>query len=102
NEELPLAEPEPAPADAPGFDPLAEIAAPPPRKPRVLLASLNLLLALALAVQLVHQQREWLLSHEFMGPWLNKAYAMLGVSATTPPDASHLRVARTEVSSHPE
>lgn len=103
NEELPLDEPEPAPQEAPGFDPISEIIAPPPPKRRQwLLGILNVLLLLALAVQLVHWQRETLLAHGSAGPWLRKAYTLVGIDPGIAADAALLRVARTEVSSHPE
>lgn len=104
NEALPLDEPEPAPEEPPGFDPLGEIAPPAPAHTgrRVLLGFVNLVLLLALIAQLAHLERERLLAHATTGPWLKKAYDVLGLPAELPPDVSRLRVARTEVSSHPD
>ncbi len=72
------------------------------RRHPVLLAVGNALLLLALAAQIVHWQRFEILEHPLAGPYLARAYALLGIALEPPRDLAALRVSRTEVSSHPD
>lgn len=83
--------------ETPGFAP-----APARRRHPGLLVAANLLLLLALAVQVVHWQRFAILEHAVAGKYLARAYAALGAPLEPPLDLAAVRVLRTEVSSHPD
>lgn len=83
--------------------PGANVFAPPSRNGHpVLLAIANLLLFIVLAVQVVHWQRFEILEQHVAGPYLARAYAILGISLEPPRDLAALQVLGTEVSSHPD
>jgi len=93
------AEPEEPPDDIPRID-LAPPAA--PRRPIAVWIAAAVLLALLLAVQVIHQNREWLVSNTGLAGPLRAVYAKLGSPLPVPADLGAYQLRQWGVTGDPD
>ncbi len=94
-----IAEPEEPPDDIPRID----LSAPPAPRPAVAIwICAGVLLALLLGVQLIHQNREWLVANTALAGTLRSVYAQLGSPLPVPADLGAYQLRQWGVTGDPD